>query len=449
MEKNKKMKIVEYTLGVPPFRRGGLPRYSTDLSSELALKHDVYVLYPGHNTLINSRKVKVVNNKSDKYDFSIMELVNPLPVSLGLGISESGPFMEKRDVSMAVEWLKELSPNIFHIHTLMGLPKELLYEIKKLNIKVVFTTHDFYGLCPKMLLNNPVKELSNRKCTYDCMLCKDGPSKLKLDIMQSNLYKWLKDSSFIKILRSNQKSALNGAEEQREVSEQESQARFMLRKYYLEMFALIDKFHFNSTVSKKYFEKYFSHLKGEVLSITHEGLVDRRNEFANQQSTSNHIKLAYIGPYDEKKGFFMLIEVLKKLRLKYQNFDIYFYGDIAQYSFFKEEWVHNEGIYSGNDMGKIYKSVDLVVLPSLWHETFGFVVLESILSGTPVLVSDNVGAGDILPESFKFRDEKVLVDCLSKILLNGVDSYKKELLNLPIIYTMKDHVIEVEKEFYV
>ena len=41
------MKILQYTLGLPPFRRGGLPRYSTDLSEELSKDNEVYLMYPG------------------------------------------------------------------------------------------------------------------------------------------------------------------------------------------------------------------------------------------------------------------------------------------------------------------------------------------------------------------------------------------------------------------
>lgn len=58
----------------------------------------------------------------------------------------------------------------------MGLPKEFLEYLHTNKIKTVYTTHDFYGLCPKMLKQNPKKELKTSKCTYDCMLCNVGPS---------------------------------------------------------------------------------------------------------------------------------------------------------------------------------------------------------------------------------------------------------------------------------
>ena len=53
------MKIIEYTLGLPPYRRGGLPRYSLDLATELAKDNDVYLLYPGQ-MMPNAKTLKFV-----------------------------------------------------------------------------------------------------------------------------------------------------------------------------------------------------------------------------------------------------------------------------------------------------------------------------------------------------------------------------------------------------
>lgn len=41
---------------------------------------------------------------------------------------------------------------------------------------------------------------------------------------------------------------------------------------------------------------------------------------------------------------------------------------------------------------------DVVITPSIWYETFGFTVLEALSFGVPVIVSDHVGARDIVPD---------------------------------------------------
>ena len=38
----------------------------------------------------------------------------------------------------------------------------------------------------------------------------------------------------------------------------------------------------------------------------------------------------------------------------------------------------------------------MLVAPSVWHETFGFTVLEALSYGIPVVISGTVGAKDIL-----------------------------------------------------
>ena len=37
-------------------------------------------------------------------------------------------------------------------------------------------------------------------------------------------------------------------------------------------------------------------------------------------------------------------------------------------------------------------------MPSVWYETFGFTVLEALSYGVPVIVSENVGAKDLLED---------------------------------------------------
>lgn len=55
------------------------------------------------------------------------------------------------------------------------------------------------------------------------------------------------------------------------------------------------------------------------------------------------------------------------------------------------------GFVSQHDLPVLYSAADLLLLPSL-YETFGVVVLESLVLGTPVIISENVGAKDLIKE---------------------------------------------------
>lgn len=448
------MNVLEYTLGLPPYRRGGLTKYSVSFAKYLCSDVDnVYFMYPGRMNLLfkNSLGYKILNSKMP---FKVIEMYNPLPVSLGLGISDEKIYMEKRDVTKIISLLNELKIDILHLHTLMGLSLELLQEVKKAGIRIVYTTHDMYGLCTKMLHQDPCEELKTSKCTYDCMLCKNGPSKKKLWVMQTHLYANLKESKIVKKVRMNEKKELNTKRDEAEqfFSQDRVKNRYALRKYYLQMFGLIDKFHFNSSVSKEYFEKMLgNNIDGKVINIMHPTIKDER--FKHKKKENSNLILGYVGPYDEKKGFFLYKEVLTKLRSKHTKFEAYFCGDISLDQFFDENgWVRNYGLVSEEKLNSLYEKFDILVVPSLWHETFGFVVLEAIAHGIPCIVSANVGAKDILKNSdFIFSTGKQgLYDELDHILSKPekIANLKNKVLNLDIQLNFAEHVKQVKNELF-
>lgn len=431
------MRILEYTLGLPPFRRGGLPRYSTDLSEELAKNNDVYLMYPGQ---INpySEKIKLTE-KNNEYPFKTIEMRNPLPVSLGLGIRDEKRYMEKRDISALKEFVKRIDPEVVHLHTLMGMPKEFLIYLHNKKIKIVYTTHDFYGLCPKMLNKDPKNELLYSKCSYDCVMCNVGPSYKKIVVMQSHLYERFKENLLVKAIRSKNKTKISNNVDNVILNKEKAELRFKLREYYLSMFSLIDVFHFNSTISKQYFQQFIPNIKGKVISITHKNLKDyRRTKIVKTQLPA---ELGYIGPYDKKKGFFLYTQVLKELHKNYK-FKANFYGDIIDNTIFQNSSFVNHGILSEKRLNIEYQKMDLLIVPSLWHETFGYVVLEALLMGVPCLVSNNVGAKDLVPDSWIFCNKNELRKKLSNLIDNpkNLDQMKAEVNHLTLKYKMDEHV---------
>ncbi|MCD5465839.1 glycosyltransferase [Lactobacillus delbrueckii] len=444
------MKILQYTTGLPPVRRGGLSTYSTDLSVYLAQEHRVTVVYPGRMPFYQTNKIKFIPKKDDRYPFEVFEIWNPLPVSLGYGIAKAAPYYERRDMHPIMEFLKSINPDVIHLHTIIGLPIEFLKAAKNLGIKLIYTTHDYFGLCPKMLQSNTAEELRKKTCSYECMLCKNGPSLTKIRIMQTNLYSWLKDTKVLKSLRRTQKNKINvEVGDSALLQEDEATDRYKQRIYYLNVFRLIDQFHFNSSVSKKYFEQFFPEIVGKVINITHGGLTDNRS--ISHEAICDNIRIGFVGTYDSRKGFYLFTKVIKELRKDFTNFSVRFYGDVTENQVFKETWVENEGVVSSAEMKDAYQKMDLLVLPSLWKETFGFVVLEALANGVPCLVSENVGAKDLLPNQWIFADEKELMQKITDILKEPQDrlgDMRDNVLRLRLPLSFDDHARQIVKQFY-
>nr|AIA95954.1 CAZy families GT4 protein [uncultured Lactobacillus sp.] len=91
------MKIIIYTLGLLPYRRGGLVRYSTDLARELAKTNDVTVLFPGKMSLNKYTKKLSYKKRKTKESFKLYEIINPLPVSLNFGVRNDKFFCRSRN----------------------------------------------------------------------------------------------------------------------------------------------------------------------------------------------------------------------------------------------------------------------------------------------------------------------------------------------------------------
>lgn len=436
------MKIVEYTLGLPPYRRGGLPRYSTDLSLELSKKDEVLLMYPGS---INpfSKKIKITTKKTT-YPFRVLELKNGLPVSLGLGIDANNidKFIAKRNIDEFKRFIDREKPDVVHFHTLMGAPIEMLTYLHREGVKTVFTTHDFYGLCPKMLAKNPILELTSSACTDDCMLCKNGPSYKKLLIMQTHLYEHFKESKLIKKVRKSRKTQLNNKADSESFTIEQARLRLKLRQYYLEMYRLIDDFHFNSSVAQDYIMQYLPGVQGKVVPITHSGLTDNR-----QRRYEKHDKLVvgYVGPYDQKKGFYRLAKIAESM----PDVTFKFYGDVVDSLVFQKSNVENYGVVSSASLQQAYRDMDVLVVPSLWHETFGFVVLEALLQGTPCIVSDTVGAKDLIPLEARCKNDEEIIGRIEKLKEIGeLATIRSRVRDLDLDYKLAQHVRNIKNLFY-
>ncbi|HFU1108997.1 TPA: glycosyl transferase family 1, partial [Streptococcus suis] len=125
------MKILHYTIGFAPERTGGLVGYATDLMQEqIRQGHDVYAFYPS-NQVCFGKKIKF-KRLEDRFGIKTYRLVNSLPMALFGGIKEPSDFMIPCDLTVYKNFLKNIRPEIIHIHSLIGVHKEFFEAAKEL-----------------------------------------------------------------------------------------------------------------------------------------------------------------------------------------------------------------------------------------------------------------------------------------------------------------------------
>lgn len=403
------MRILHYFLGFPPYRSGGLTKYATDMMVGQAERgDDVYALWPGRISLlpiflhISGRKVKI-KKRGVINGVTSCEIINPLPVPLDEGINDFEAYMEGCHKKIYYDFLQNINPQVIHIHTLMGLHKEFIEAANELSIKVVFTSHDYFGLCPKVTLYRNGSACDGEPDCENCAKCNSNPLSLKkIAILQSRLYRVLKESFFVKMMRKKHRSNFYSDTDLVKVSDDKicSEAETYelalkyktLRSYYIEMYKRINVIHFNSTLAESVYKRFFNPQKSSVISITHKNIVDNRS--ITKCKYSKKLRITLLASARAFKGFLVLKKALDEIWEEgNRDFVLKLYNMVENPAEYME--IDTEG-FSYDKLGMIMVDTDVLVAPSVWYETFGFTVLEAISRGVPVIVSDNVGAKDII-----------------------------------------------------
>lgn len=437
------MRILHYSLGFPPYRTGGLTKYCTDLMlKQKQIGYEVALLWPGEIRWINqSMNIK---KRKEKIGIDSYEIINPLPVALDEGITNIYEYTKNGDFDVYYKFLLKLKPQLIHVHTLMGVHKEFFEAAKKLNIKIIYTTHDYYGICSKVTLFR-----NNEICKNDleCKLCvecnKSALSLPKIKIMQSPAYRYFKNSTIIKFLRKRHRDNYfedmkkNKYNFSKDYIIEKSKDYKMLRKYYLDIFLDIDAIHFNSMLSKEMYRKYFKANREYVIPITHNSI---KNINAKKTFNNKFIKIIYLSPTKPFKGFNVLINTLDILWNEgLRNFRLEIYSNTK----IEREYLIKNEPYKYEELEIIFKQSDLLVVPSIWMETFGFTVLEALANKVPVIVSENVGAKDLICD----KELIFKIDNLKEIL-EGLIKNKEKLIEISKeikpVKESNQHVKEIE-----
>ena len=437
------MNILHYSLGFPPYRTGGLTKFCMDLMKEQVKEGDqVSLLWPGEIQLLG-KHTKIEKSRSVD-GIANFEVINPTPVSYDEGIVDIPAFTDPGDLKVYEQFLQFVHPEVIHIHTLMGLHKNLLVAAKRMGIKTVFTTHDFFPICPKVTMFRDGMICPDADTCENCSRCNMTALSLKkIQILQSPAYRTLKDSAIVKKLRKvHRDEYLSGQEVVEGETTRTAEDYRSLRAYYNSLLDLMDVVHYNSSVTKEVYEKYMGVRKSVLIPITHGDIQDHRKK----KEFTHPLKITYLGPLGGGKGFFRLKAVLDDLWKEHQNF-------ILNVFFHKEglpPYIRQHDRYSYSQLESIMDETDVLITPSVWNETFGYTVIEALSYGVPVIVSNHVGAKDIVPAGagIIFDNEIELKNAIKSLTKERLESMNQTILDSFRIQTMKSFNEELRENVY-
>lgn len=278
--------------------------------------------------------------------------------------------------------LNETKPDIIHLNNYnFQITPSILYEIKKHNIPVIMTLHDYQLICPNHMLyqehkKNICEDCKGRKYTY----CTKN--------------KCIHNSAIKSILGSI-----------------EAILYFKLGTYdkYIDYYIAPSAFIKNKMVEFGAME--------QKIKVIH-NFVNSKETF-NISEKGNYV--LYFGRLSIQKGLHTLIEASK--RLPEVNFVIAGGGELEE-QLSEIENIEYVGYKSGNELKELIKNALFSLCPSEWYENCPMSVLESQMYGTPVIGADIGGIPELIEDGvdgllFKPGDVNDLVDKIKYLYNNN------------------------------
>lgn len=429
------MRILHISLADPQCHGGGLNRFCRDLMiAQSGRGDDVFVLHPGF--FLNSRHPKIVRVRKNRF-----VLWDGLPAAITYGIDDPSRYLRGMRSEIFRDFFWDLQPDIIHVHSIQGIPICCFQQAKEMGIPIVYTTHDYYVFCPRGSLLDRNGNLCTGPSGEKCARCNLGAglSAAKQRLLQSEIYGRLKDYPLLR-KRKNLKSICEPIPNTDGIPKKKDAFETLL-EYNRQIMNCFSVIHCNSTLSQRLFWKVFPNAVTRVVPISHGGIIRQK------RPTSRRRHIGYLGGPAESKGWRVLMDAVERLETAHTSlaWSVWMYGgefpDISRWP----NSVHACGAFSTREQENVWGNIDILVVPSTGYESFGFVVPEALSRGIPTIVSDLVGAKELLPDYWVYPHDRP--ECLASILSRLMDNeyYARQCETVQRMATLTD-IRSVERE---
>lgn len=340
-------------------------------------------------------EVFVLTGDKDKKEYEVVDDIN----IIRLDLKNKANFIEKLlrkglefnnflIKSKVEEIFDKIMPDVVHTNNLFYISPIIWKIAKSRNIKVVHTLRDYWGVCPKTtLLNHNMQICNNKK-----VLCK------------IHMKNYINFSRNVDVVTAPSQFTLDLYKENGIFNESK-----------------------NIMIPNAIDIDISEHLK----------IIEKR-----KLKNSKAIKYLFIGSLNEHKGIKYLIETFKSI--DNENIKLTICGDGPLKSFVEEQVKNDNRIsYLGSVFNENKKVVlmehDVMIVPSIWYEPFGRVVIEAYKYGLPVIACKIGGINELLTEDVSigveiknkeqlreailtFNDRKILKKYMNN-MIKHIDKY--------------------------
>lgn len=292
--------------------------------------------------------------------------------------------------------LFEIKPDLVHVTHLINHTASLLDATKELGIPAIATLTDFFGIC----FNNRLEAADGSLCSgpnadrTNCLTCY---LKAQADVTAgllgrcpSSLSAIAQVLSFATQIPGIRHGRLAGL-----VADIADRPDILLNRYAV----------YQATIAPTCFLKraYLANGLSAPLHVMHFGVDVPRTPKATPRVDAP-VKFGYIGQIAPHKGTDVLVDAF--VRLPSGNAELHIYGSEDQDPEFVSRLkdkaartpVFFQGTFPKDQLADVFLGIDFLVIPSRWYENSPLVLLNSLATHTPVIVSDVEGMTEFVKD---------------------------------------------------
>ncbi|MCD6590935.1 MAG: glycosyltransferase family 4 protein [Candidatus Aenigmarchaeota archaeon] len=148
--------------------------------------------------------------------------------------------------------------------------------------------------------------------------------------------------------------------------------------------------------------KFISHFTSKNVEII--GNAINVNEFSPEVKMFDGKSVLFVGRFTYRKGIYILLEAFQKVKQEVENAHLTLVGS-GYFSHITDLLIRalnlnkNVSVMEGvkkEKLVEIYQNSHVFVLPSVYGESFGIVLLEAMASKTPIIASDDGGINELI-----------------------------------------------------
>ncbi|PZX19160.1 glycosyl transferase family 1 [Breznakibacter xylanolyticus] len=422
------MKVAHYCIGEPYRRLGGLVSYVESMIEQQAkdpLLGQVYVIFPWFQSLLSKKCSLKIKRRNGK--IVMVGIKNPNPESLLEGIRYPEKSISNPDLEDAfVNFINDNCIDIVHFHTFYCLSANLLSALKKQDVKIIFSVHDYQALCPTINLLDPAKEkCDDTQNGIKCIQCNRlALTRTKHYIRNNRMCQYIQSYNQIKsfakkIVRSNASAYINFRQV---IPNIDNANQYKLRQatYIHQINDNVDLIIYNSYLTKRIFTDFGVKCANEVIPVSHKNIKNKIEPFVVHFNPKG-LKFGFMGGKRTEKGALELIDVFNSIfHENLQDFELHLFGEDS-YNIHVPSGLSEKVVKHGFSRDNAYDYFDILIVPSLWCETFGFIIPEALLNKKGIIASNDIGALTFINDgAFTFKSFNELKLIIKQFLTSDI-----------------------------